>query len=383
MAPIQGEFPSDWSREHLEDAARRIIQAETSLMGDAPFPHYLFILHLGTGGGGGMEHPNSTAIAVGSGRDPAATMAHELFHAWNVLRIRPQSLEPVDYTREQITDSLWFAEGVTSTIGSYTMLRAHLWDRARFYADLAAQVEELESRPARRYQSVEAASISAWLEKYPEYGSPGSSISYYNKGQLLGVCLDILLRDATSNRQSLDTLLRAMNDRYARQHKFYADTGAIESLANELAGRDLSDFFRRYVAGTDEVPFADIFARAGLKLEPADRVVADPGFEAARDTAGLVVTEIAPGGPADHAGLLRNDILLEIDGQPARPGPWRRYLTPGQQLHLRIKRGEETRDISLLIASRTRHSYRLSESSVSGLPRAIREGLLSGANPAP
>ena len=384
-APTQGQPAANWSREYFMEVVRRLVETETSLMGDAPFPRYLFILHLGTGGGGGMEHPNSAAIALGSGEDPTPTMAHELFHAWNVLRIRPQSLEPVDYTREQVTDSLWFAEGVTSTIGSYVMLRSHLWNRARFYADLAAQVDELEFRPARRYQSVEDASIAAWLEKYPSYRGPDSSISYYNKGQLLGVCLDILLRESTNNHQSLDTLLRAMNQRYAQQHKPYADTAAIESLASELAGRDFSDFFRRYVAGTDEVPFAEIFARAGLKLESSDRVVPDTGFEAAREYVGLVVTEVTPGGPADRAGLFRGDIILEINAQPIRPvpGPWLPHVSPGQQLHLRIKRGQETREISIPLGSRTLHAYRFSEADVSGLPRAIREGLLSGTNPAP
>ena len=267
VAPLAGGMPEVWSREHLEDAARRIVDSETALMSDAPFPRYLFLLHLGTGGGGGMEHPNSTAINASSGEDPVPTMAHELFHAWNVLRIRPQSLEPVDYTREQPTDALWFAEGVTSTIAAYTLVRTGLWSRQAFYSDLAAQMDQLSARPARHFQSVEEASLAAWLEKYPLYRRPASSISYYNKGQLLGLCLDILLRDSTNNRQSLDSLLRAMNQRYAQQHRPYADTAAIESLAGELAGRDLSDFFRRYVAGTDDIPFDDILARGGFRVD--------------------------------------------------------------------------------------------------------------------
>jgi predicted metalloprotease with PDZ domain len=266
-ALVDGQPPALWSRQHLEDSARRIVESETALMGDAPFPRYVFLLHLGTGGGGGMEHPNSTAINISPGEDPGPTMAHEFFHAWNVLRIRPQSLEPVDYTREQPTDTLWFAEGVTSTIASYTLVRTGLWSRQSFYSDLATQIEQLSARPARHFQSVEDDSIAAWLEKYPLYRRPGSSISYYNKGQLLGLCLDILLRESTDNRESLDTLLRAMNQRYAQQHRPYADTAAIESLASELAGRNLSDFFRRYVAGTDDIPFDEILARGGFRLE--------------------------------------------------------------------------------------------------------------------
>jgi len=380
-ADIPGGPPVAWSREHLEDVARKIVLSETSLMGDAPFPRYVFLLHLGTGGGGGMEHPNSTAIGVGPGDDPAPTMAHEFFHLWNVLRIRPQSLEPVDYTREQSTDTLWFAEGVTSTISAYTLVRSGLWSRDNFYRDLAAEIAELDSRPARRYQSVEDASISAWLEKYPGYRGRDSSISYYNKGQLLGVCLDILLRDSTGNRESLDTLLRAMNRRYAQQHKFYADTPAIQALAEELAGRNLSDFFHRYVAGTDEVPFEDILARGGFALRSEERTVSDPGFRARRNgTAGLVVIEVSPDGPAVRAGLVRGDTILAVNGQdaPANPRQWSAGLASGDSLRLRVRRGEETRDISFVVGSRTLSSPRVSDANVSGLPSKIREAILTG-----
>jgi len=380
-ADIPGGPPVAWSREHLEDVARKIVLSETSLMGDAPFPRYVFLLHLGTGGGGGMEHPNSTAIGVGPGEDPAPTMAHEFFHLWNVLRIRPQSLEPVDYTREQSTDSLWFAEGVTSTVAAYTLVRSGLWSRENFYRDLAAQISELESRPARRFQSVEDASISAWLEKYPGYRSRDSSISYYNKGQLLGLCLDILLRDSTGNRESLDTLLRAMNRRYAQQHKFYADTSAIQALAEELAGRDLSDFFRRYIAGTDEVPFEAILARGGFALHSEERTVSDPGFRARRNgAAGFVVNEVTSDGPAERAGLVRGDAILAVNGQepPANPRQWFAGLASGDSLRLRVRRGEETRDTSFVVGSRTLSSPRVSDANVSGLPSKIREAILTG-----
>jgi len=328
-----------------------------------------------------MEHPNSTAIGVGPGEDPAPVMAHEFFHLWNVLRIRPQSLEPVDHTREQPTDTLWFAEGVTSTIAAYTLVRTGLWSRDAFYRDLAAQIAELESRPARGYQSVEDASISTWLEKYPTYRSRDSSISYYNKGQLLGLCLDILLRDSTGNRESLDTLLRAMNRRYAQQHKFYADTPAIQALAEELAGRDLSDFFRRYVAGTDQVPFEEILARGGFTLQSEERTFADPGFLARRSgTAGLVVTEVTPGSPAERAGLLRGDAILAVNGHeaPANPRQWFVGLASGDSLRLRVGRGEQVREISFVVGGRTSPTPRVFEADVSGLPREIRERILTG-----
>ena len=375
-----------WSREHLQDGARRIVESQTALMGGAPYPHYLFILHLGLGGGGGMEHPNSTAIAVGPGEDPLPTMAHEFFHAWNVLRIRPQSLEPVDYTREQPTDALWFAEGVTSTIGAYTLVRSGLWSKEQFYGDLAAQIEELQSRPARLFQSAQDSSIATWLDRYPLYHRPDTSISYYNKGQLLGVLLDITLRDATANRESLDTLLRAMNARFAQKHIFYRDTAAIQALASELAQRDLSDFFRRFVAGTEEIPFAEILAHGGFDLRQAGATVADAGFSTGRPSAaGAPVTSVDAQGPAARAGLERGDVIVEFNGAPPPPrlGQVLARLSPGDEIRLRILRGTEARTITFRAGRRSVSSYRVLEAGAGGLPRAIREGILSGTNPSP
>ena len=379
--PPAGESSALWSRAHLEDAARRIVESQTTLMGDAPFPRYLFILHLGNGGGGGMEHPNSTAIAVAQGEDPAPTMAHEFFHLWNVLRIRPQSLEPVDYTREQPSDALWFAEGVTSTVAAYTLVRTGLWSRDEFYSDLASQIEELESRPARLYESAEDSSIATWLDHSPVYRRGDASISYYNKGQLLGLCLDITLREATGNRESLDTLLRALNARYAQQHKFYGDSAAIEALASELAQRDLSEFFRRYVAGTDEIPFQEILARGGFALHETGSISADPGFSAGRaGAAGPTVIYVEPHGPASRAGLERGDVIVELNGAPAPPrlGPALARLAPGDEIRLRILRGAEARSISFRAGQRSSRSYRVVDADVAGLPRAIREGILTG-----
>src|SRR4029077_20058417 len=231
-------------------------------------------LHVGQNyGGGGMEHANSTTISVGSVATLANISAHEFFHLWNVKRISPQSLEPVDYTREMWTPVLWFAEGVTSTYAAYTLERTGIWNHTQFLADLGSQISELESRPARKWQSAEESSLDTWFDKYPLYDRPDFSISYYNKGQLLGLALDILLRDATDNRASLDDVLRRMNQEYAQKERFYPDSAGIETVGAEVvrdaapgAKIDLGDFFARYVAGTDELPLADWLSRAGLTL---------------------------------------------------------------------------------------------------------------------
>ncbi len=259
----------DWDRQVLSEALRRITSYEVKLMRGAPFSEYTFIFHIGPYadvGGGGMEHMNSTAIAASSTSSAAAIAAHEFFHAWNVKRIRPQALQPVDYSKEQYTRALWFAEGVTNTYASFTLERTGLWTRNQFYSDLASQIADLESRPARKWQSAEESSLDAWFEKYDGYNRPSRSISYYDKGQILGVMLDLAIRDATDDRKSLDDVMRRMNEEYAERGRYYDDRNGVLRVVNEVVGKDFSGFFRHYVSGTDEIPYDKFLSIAGLQL---------------------------------------------------------------------------------------------------------------------
>lgn len=281
-----------WNRAALEDKLRRIVAYQVGLMREVPFTEFLFIYHFSSGGGG-MEHANSTAISAGSDGNVEGVSAHEFFHLWNVKRIRPQSLEPVDYTGTNLTRALWFAEGVTSTYASYTLVRSGLWSPRQFYDDVAGEISQLEARPASRWKSAEEASLDAWFEVYRQYRQPQFSISYYNKGQILGVLLDILIRDATDNRKSLDDVLRTLNADYARRGRFYDDSAGIRVAAEKVAGTSFADFFARYVAGTEVLPYEDILRRAGLRFRmEGDRasVDEDPGAgeRAQRIRTGLV-----------------------------------------------------------------------------------------------
>jgi predicted metalloprotease with PDZ domain len=301
----------DWDRRELEEGLKRITAYELKLMGGAPFDpprgEYTFIFHIGPDDGlegGGMEHANSTAIAMASVDSAIPIAAHEFFHVWNVKRIRPQSLEPVDYTKEQYSRALWFAEGVTSAYAAYSLVRTGLWAKDGFYADLASQISDLESRPARAWQSAEESSLDAWFEKYDRYNAPDRSISYYNKGQILGVMLDLAIRDATDNRKSLDDVFRRMNAEYAEQGKFYDDDEGIRAAVEEVAGKSFEDFFRRYVSGTDEIPYDDFLGVAGLRLKPAD-----PRAEglAARIGASYSISEIEH--PTERQKRMREGLL--------------------------------------------------------------------------
>ena len=373
----------NWKKKRVEEDLKRICQYELKLMGGAPFERYTFILHFGKrAGGGGMEHANSTAIGVSSDEYLPGVAAHEFFHLWNVKRIRPTSLDPVDYTKEQYTRALWFAEGVTNTYGSYTLVRSGVWSKEQFYADLGEQITELEGRPANRWQSAEQSSLDAWLEKYPLYNQPEFSVSYYTKGQVLGDLLDILIRDRTDNARSLDDVLRLMNANFAKQGKTYRDSLDVQLTAETIAGGTFEEFFRKYVAGTDPFPYQQILALAGLALRTVERRRPAFGFFAEHDPSGpLVVSTVDAEGPAAQAGLRAGDVILNWNGGevPKRVEHWLQEQKAGDLLKLLVRRDDNEISIEFRLGEINETLYEVMEvSHAAEKARHIREGMLRG-----
>ena len=373
----------NWKKKRVEEDLKRICQYELKLMGGAPFERYTFILHFGKrAGGGGMEHANSTAIGVSSDEYLPGVAAHEFFHLWNVKRIRPASLDPVDYTKEQYTRALWFAEGVTNTYGSYTLVRSGIWSKEQFYADLGEQISELEGRPANRWQSAEQSSLDAWLEKYPLYNQPEFSVSYYTKGQVLGDLLDILIRDRTDNAKSLDDVLRLMNANFAKQGKTYRDSLDVQLTAETIAGGTFEEFFRKYVAGTDPFPYQQILALAGLALRTVERRRPALGLFAEHDPSGpLVVSTVDGEGPAAQAGLRAGDVILNWNGGevPKRVEHWLQDQKAGDLLKLLVRRDDNEISIEFRLGEINETLYEVMEvSHAAEKARHIREGMLRG-----
>jgi len=378
----------NWKRKKVEEELKRICEYELKLMDGAPFERYTFILHVGKGaGGGGMEHANSTAIGVGSDEYLSVVAAHEFFHLWNVKRIRPATLDPVDYSKEQFTRALWFAEGVTSTYGAYTLVRSGIWNKEQFYMDLGQQISELENRPANRWQSAEQSSLDAWLEKYPLYNQPEHSVSYYTKGQVLGDLLDILIRDRTRNEKSLDDVLRAMNTDFAKQGKAYRDSLDIRLTVEKVAGSSFEEFFQKYVAGTEPFPYQRILALAGLELRTLERSRATLGFSTERDaTNGVVVVQnVVADGPAAASGLYIGDVILGWNGGevPRRLERWLRDQKAGDVLKLRVRREEKEITVEFRLGEIKEIFYAVTEDPhANEKAREIRDGLLHGVTKA-
>lgn len=356
--------------EKIVPPIQRIVNEASQWMNDCPFKTYTFIYHFSDSAGGGMEHAYSTAITArprsleGDLIEFDFTTAHEFFHLWDVKRIRPQSLEPIDYTKENYTTALWFSEGVDSTVAACILLRAGLMDEPRYLQNVGEAITDLENSSAHLTQSVEQSSLDAWLEKYPYYGLPDRSISYYNKGELLGVLLDLRMRAASHDTASLQTLFRWMNESYAKKGKFFTDSPGVREAAEKVSGADLSGFFRDYVSGTRDIPWDGFFDYVGLRVQQKQEVSVDPGFDVVQkfDQPPIVV-QVKPGSEAERAGLSNGDVVLRVNGIPAGRDFENDIdsVGAGGVLHLAVSRDGAERDLQFALGTSTRTVFRLED----------------------
>jgi predicted metalloprotease with PDZ domain len=385
---------SSYSSKELVETLQKITATETDLMDEVPFSRYTFIFHLGKGGGGGMEHRNGTAISSSAESVKrgglASVAAHEFFHLWNVKRIRPQGLEPIDYVHGNDTRDLWFSEGVDSTYAELVLVRSGLIHHSDFYRSVARQIAELQERPARKFQSAEQSGGEAWLEKYPDYFRPERSISYYNKGELLGFLLDLGIRHATANKHSLDHVMLRLNQDFAHRGRFFTDDdlkSIIRGLAPEFS---VDEFFRDNVSGTAELDYNAYLGYAGLRLvtQPVER--SDPGFTAGAGLPGagtvpvgestVKVDSVEPGSSAERSGLKSGDAIEKLNGKPLA-GAWALgSAKAGELISLDVRRGRRSLSFKFTVGSRESTDYSVEEvSNPSPSQMQVRNGWL-GAN---
>ena len=305
------------------DMLQRISTTAIGIFGSAPYSDYTFIFVGGRGGG--LEHLNSTTIGVTTetlARNPrgAETVsAHEFFHAWNVKRIRPVELGPFDYEHEVRTVNLWWSEGVTDYYADVILARAGLDSPDDFARGLATSIGSYRSNPARLLVSPERSSWTVW-------DSPAVNnshvISYYLQGELLGLLLDLAIRDSTDNAKSLDDVMRYLLEHYAGERGFTRDE--LVAAVRSATGRNFEEFWRLYVSGASEIPWDDYLRAAGWKVVFTETPDIDarigsipPAVQGGRWRA--VAT---PGSAAEAAGwgLRTGDELLRINGRPIIDG---------------------------------------------------------------
>ena len=353
-----------------------IATEEQRLWGVVPYRRFLFVNLLHGDGGSGLEHRDSTVLLT----DPFRTRsrkaylgwlglaAHELFHAWNVKRLRPVELGPFDYERENYTRSLWVAEGVTSYYDDLVVRRAGLATDEEYFGFLSEHLEKHETRPGREVQPLADASFDTWIRFYrPDETTANTQVSYYVKGALVAWLLDVEIRRATGDERSLDDLLRALWVRYSGERGF--TEAELRALAAEIAGRDLSEFFRDAVDGIAPLDYAPALDWFGLRRAPAEEKEEGPeakpkkGWLGVRfEPGGLTLAEVRRGGPAWEAGLSPGDELVAIDGLRVRPDGLESRLEaypPGTAARLLVARRLRMAELPVVFGAEPAKRFRL------------------------
>jgi predicted metalloprotease with PDZ domain len=322
-------------RSKLETDLRAVCEAEAALWGGLPFPRYLFLIYLADKGRGGLEHGASTALIYGrqqltapKGWEDFLTLAsHEYFHAWNVKRLKPRAFVPFDYAGENYTRLLWAFEGITSYYDNLLVRRAGRMSGARYLCRLGEAFSVLLATPGRMVQTLEEASLTAWVKYYrQDENTPNSAVSYYLKGELVALCLDLEIRRATADAKSLDDVMRLLWTRYG-DGRGVPESG-VEEAAVEIAGGVLRGFFDRALRSTADLD-TSVLEHVGLQLRTRIRESASdkggtpprlkPGETPPRGWTGIVprgpsICSVLEGSPAQTAGLYPEDEVVAIDG---------------------------------------------------------------------
>jgi len=370
---IEGRHEAD--QERLAADLARLCAWHQSFWGQPDdLDRYVFLLRLGRGMGG-LEHRFSSALAAGRDSLPGpgraevtdayrrflGLVSHEYFHLWNVKRIRPAELVGADDSREAYTRQLWIFEGITSYYDDLALLRSGLITPASWLELLGQLLTRIQRSPGRRRQTLEEASFDAWIKFYrPDARSPNHTISYYAKGALVALALDLEIRLRSQGRRSLDDLMRALWTQFGAAGSPGLAEGSFERLAEDIAGTDLSEFFARALRTTQDLPVGILLARFGIRMQmraaegPADRG-GKPSRHALADACWLgLTTTVVDGrvriatvfsdGPAEQAGLCSGDEVVAVDGYRLLPDSQRSLfsgLRAGCSLALHVFRSDE------------------------------------------
>ncbi|HEV2018311.1 MAG TPA: PDZ domain-containing protein [Gemmatimonadaceae bacterium] len=366
------------------EALRRVIPVEGKVFAEIPWTTYsvMQIADSTFGGGSALEHQNSHVAVYGSSLLGSPVImsiyAHEIFHSWNVKRLRPADLYPYQYHQPQPTRLLWVSEGITDYYADLAEVRGGVIDAAGFYLATGDKISQVAALPPT---SLEDASLSTWI-----HPRDGTEYVYYPKGSLAGFLLDIIIRDASGNRRSLDDVMRDLyTSDYKNNRGFTSDEWwtAVSRAAN---GKSYTDFYARYIDGRDPFPYGTVLPLAGLRL--LRDTINEPrvGIGTVQDSSGVHVTQVLPLSSADAAGVQPGDLLLAVGGinagDPTFSEQFRaKYARAPQGAPLPILISREGKQISLTARLNflPHVEIRLAEDPrASAKARRVREGILRG-----
>ena len=337
---------------------------------------YVFMTMVTGDAYGGLEHRASTALMASRkdlptlGQDKApdgyqtflGLVSHEYFHTWHVKRIKPATFAPYKLSSESHTRLLWIFEGFTSYYDDLFLLRSGVIDQPAYLKTLGKQIASVQSMPGRHKQSVAESSFDAWTRYYKQdENAPNAIISYYTKGSLIALALDLTIRQATNQQRSLDDVMRLLWERYGRDFYQGNPIGLSEKgfpqLVREATGVDVLDDINRWAYSSQDLPLKELLATQGISLEwKAANTRPTLDIRTRKQGEQLVITAAIEGGAAHQAGLSAHDILVAVDGVRVDAGAnaldtLLASYQPGQKIEVHIFRRDELRCFALTLAS--------------------------------
>ncbi len=373
------------ARSALWDEIGRMIPAETAVFGETPWRAYnvMMIFDSSSGGGSALEHTNSHVGVYSPGLigTPilASITAHEIFHAWNVKRMRPSDMVPYRYDRMEPTPWLWVSEGITDYYADLALVRGGIVKPDAFLDVTGGKVNTVAEAPPT---ALEDASLSTWIHPVD-----GSGYLYYPKGSLAGFMLDVMIRDASDNKKSLDTVMRELYRTTYKQGRGFTGGDWWGAVGRAAGGKSFSEFAAKYVNGREPFPWSQVLPLAGMRT--ANDTIKQPrlGLSGNQDSTGaIVINAVLPGGVADKAGMKAGDILLALGDlsvdSPDFGAAYRAKFAKhqeGDSLPIKVRRGTDTLTLPGTVSLIARVEQRIVADSAAS-PRAarIRDGILTG-----
>lgn len=378
---LTGVFQLD--KDRLKNDLIKICETELNLFGaPAPIDNYLFQVMVTGNDYGGLEHRNSTALICGRNDLPYPSMqdasegylkflelcSHEYFHTWNVKRIQPKVFQDADLQNPVYTNQLWWFEGITSYYDSLILLRAGLIDKPTYLSILAKQMTRVYRMPGRFEQSVAESSWLTWTKFYQQNeNAPNAIISYYTKGSLIALGLDLIIRQQTNSEKSLDDVLLHLWQHYGSTGKGLND-GEIEAICSQVSGVDFTHFFEQYLFGTHDLPFTELFKPFGIHFDlteatslndlggmprASQSLATTIGANLSTLNNGLKLTHVWNNQPAWAAGLASGDIIIALNTlQVTNSSQVEQILKralPGERVTCHYFRRDELRETELVL----------------------------------
>ena len=314
--------------ERMKQDIEKICSTEIAMFGSAPFENYTFMTMATGNSYGGLEHPNSTSLITPRDDLPKADepvepsadyqrflglCSHEYFHSWLVKFIRPENLATYDLNKESLTSLLWIFEGFTSYYDDLILYRSGVISQASYLKLLKTQIDRYLQNPGRFIQTVAESSFDAWIKFYrQDENSNNAGTSYYNKGCLVALCLDLGLRIKGS---SLDLVMRKLYEN--TQKGIQVNERTIFDICQELTGDHWGEQINHLINTTEELPLDQLFPEFGIQFELKNEKTLAFGLKVAEKPEGVLIQQVCRDGTGANAGLSANDVIIAIDGLKA------------------------------------------------------------------